>query len=82
MKPMLHLDQATLANMAAALDYACRKLPQDRDTPAVRSYIADQIVEAADKGATSLSELTNVAINVVNSYVFPPSRSWLKALRG
>jgi hypothetical protein len=82
MKPILHFDQATLANMAAVLDYACRKLPQDRDTPAVRSHIADQIVEAANKGAVSLADLSSVALGVANGYVFPPSRSWLKALKG
>ena len=73
MKPILHFDQATLANLAAALDYACRQLPQDRDTPAVRPYIADQIVEAANKGASSLHDLPSVALSVVNSYVFPPN---------
>jgi hypothetical protein len=82
MKEMLHFDQATLANLAGALDYACRKLPRDRDTPAVRSYIGDEIIDAANRSATSLPDLSNVALSIVNSYAFPPSRSWLKALKG
>ena len=82
MTSMLKFDQTTLANMAAALDYACRKLPRDRDIPAIREYIAGEIVAAANKGTTSLSELSNVALHAVNSYLFPPARSWLKALKG
>ncbi|MBR1153627.1 hypothetical protein [Bradyrhizobium sp. JYMT SZCCT0428] len=77
-----HLDQTTVANMAAALDYVCRKLPPERDNPAVRTHIADEIVVAANNGQTSLGDLTDIGLKVVNDFVFPPGRSWLKALRG
>lgn len=82
MKSMLHFDQTTLANMTAALEYVCRKLPPKQDTPAVRKHIAAEISAAADKRQTSVSDLTTVGLKVVNDSVFPPSRSWLKALLG
>jgi hypothetical protein len=80
MKSMLHFDQTTLANMTAALEYVCRKLPPKQDTPAIRKHIAADL-SGADKGA-NLAYLTTVGLKVVNDSVFPPSRSWLKALRG
>lgn len=54
MKSLLNLDQSTLANMTAALEYVCKKLPPDRDNAAIRKYIAEKIVAASEKGQTSL----------------------------
>jgi hypothetical protein len=82
MTSLLDFDQTTLANMTAALEYVCQKLPPDRDNPAVRRHIADQIIAAAKQGKTSLGDLTGAGLKVVNDFVFPPGRSWLKSLRG
>ena len=80
---ILDFDQTTLANMTAALEYVCRKLPPERDNAAIRKYVAEEIVAAAGKGGqASLGDLTSVGLNVVNDYLFPPGRSWLRALRG
>ena len=80
MNSLLEFDETTLANMTAALGYVCRKLPPDRDHPAIRKYIADQIIATATGGQVDLGDLTNVGLKVVNRYLFPPGRSWLKAL--
>ncbi len=82
MNSVLKFDQTTLANMTAALEYVCRKLPPDRDNNAIRKYIAEEIVAASSRGRISLGDLTNVGLKTVNSYLFPPARSWLKALKG
>ena len=82
MKSLLNLDQSTLANMAEALEFVCRKLPPDRNNPAIRNYIAQEMVAATDKQPTSLSDLTSAGLNVVNNFLFPPARSWLRALKG
>ena len=79
---LLQFDQSTLASMTAALEYVCRKLPPDKDNPAIRKYIADEITKAADKGQVSQAELTGVGLKIVNLYLFPPGRSWLRALMG
>lgn len=79
---MLQFDQSTLANMTAALEYVCRKLPPDKDNPAIRKYIADEILSAALKGQTSHGDLAGVGLKAVNGYLFPPGRSWLKAQGG
>ena len=79
---MLQFDQSTLANMTAALEYVCRKLPPDKDNQAVRKHIADEILAACQKGRTSHGELASVGLKVVNGYLFPPGRAWLRALGG
>jgi len=79
---ILQLDQTTIANLTAALEYVCRKLPPERDNHSIRKYIAGEMIGAASKGQTSLSDLMGVGLNVVNGYLFPPGRSWLKALSG
>jgi hypothetical protein len=80
MTSLLNLDQTTLANMTAALEYVYRKLPPDRDNLAIRKHIGEATIAAAHSGQTSLSALTNVGLKMVNGYLFPPSLSWLKAL--
>ena len=77
---MLQFDQSTLANMTAALENACRKSPPDKDNPARRKYIADEILAAALNGQASHGDLVDVGLRAGNSR-FPPGRSWLKALK-
>jgi hypothetical protein len=78
MTSLLKFDQTTLANMTAALEYVYRKLPPERDNPPIRKYIAQQIISAANEGQTALAGLTNAGLRIVNGYLFPPSRPWLK----
>ena len=82
MTSILKFDQTTLANMTAALEYVFRKLPPDQDNPAIRKYIAGEIVEASNRGLTALGDLTDLGLKVVNSYLFPPGRSCLKFFGG
>lgn len=77
---LLKFDQTTLADMAAALKYVCQKLPPDRDNPAIRKLIAEQIIATAKDGRIALGDLTDVGLKIANYYLFPPGRSWLKAL--
>jgi hypothetical protein len=74
MTSLLSLDQTTLANMTAALEYVYRKLPPDRDNRTIRKDIKEDLIAAANAGQTSLDALTNVGLNL-----FPPSRPWLRA---
>ena len=82
MRSMLSFDQTTLANMTAALEYVCLKLPVERDNPEMRKHIAEEIVAAADGGRTSLTDFTAVGLKVVNGFLFPTRRLWLRFRRG
>jgi hypothetical protein len=74
MTSLLKFDQTTLA----ALEYVYRKLPPDRDNPPIRKHIAHHIISVANEGQTALAELTNAGLAIVNGYLFPPTRTWLK----
>jgi hypothetical protein len=82
MSSMLSFDQTTLANMTAALEYVCLKLPVERDNPEIRKHIAEEIVAAADGGRTSLTDFRAVGLKVVNGFLFPIRRPWLRFRRG
>jgi hypothetical protein len=68
------------ANMTTALEYACRKMPPDRDNPAIRKHVADAIIAVSKNNQTSLGALTDTGLEVINVFLFPPQRPWLKAL--
>ena len=53
-------DEHTIADMEVALDRACSDLPHGGDH-AVRSRIADRILERAELGDTTLAALTDAA---------------------
>ena len=74
------LDQRVVLNMVAALEYVCRKLPPDRDTTVNRKSIADEIAKSAKAGRTSLADLRNAGLAVLNNTLDPPKDYWFKKL--
>ena len=78
MVSMLNLDQTTLANMTAALEYVYLKLPPEADRT-VRRKIAVAITAAANEGKTSLVELQDAGLKVINE-TSPSKRSSLSRL--
>lgn len=56
---MGEFDDRTQANMDVVLDEVCAELPHGGDHEN-RKYIAEQLIEAARDGKTSLGELTYV----------------------
>ena len=74
------LDQRTVLNMVAALEYVCRKLPPDHDTPALRKSIADEIATSARAGKTSLADLRQAGLVVLNKVLHPPKDYWFRRL--
>ena len=43
MKMLTEFDQSPIANMTAALDYVCKKIPTEKDSAHLRKQIADEI---------------------------------------
>jgi hypothetical protein len=56
---MSEFDERTQANMDVVLDEVCTELPNGGDHES-RRYIAEQLVQAARAGKTTLKELTYV----------------------
>jgi hypothetical protein len=78
MLSLADLDQRTAVNMVAALEYVCRKVPPDHDTPAFRKSIADEISKSARAGNTSLSDLRHAGLAALNNVLHPPKDYWFK----
>ncbi len=50
---LIEFDQNTLANMTAALEFASKQLPADKDTPEARKEIANKMIDCAKSGRRS-----------------------------
>jgi hypothetical protein len=53
-------DQTTMANMTAALEHACDKLPPGKDTHENRKRIADAMIAYARSGSRTLSDFESL----------------------
>lgn len=54
---LTEFDQSTIANMTAALDYVCKKIPTEKDSTHLRKQIADEIIRCARSGKHTLGAL-------------------------
>ena len=52
---LTEFDQNTMANMTAALEYVCKKIPVEKDGHGTRKSIADAMVASALQGIPNLS---------------------------
>ena len=74
---LLNLDQSTVANMTAALEYVCKKIPPESDSHETRKAIADAMMAAAKAGARSLPQLQEIGSAKLKEIVRPQKRRWL-----
>jgi len=51
---LTEFDQNTIANMTAALEYVCKRIPPDKDSYEVRKRIADAMVACGHAGRCTL----------------------------
>ena len=57
---LIEFDQTTMANMTAALDAVCKRIPPEKDSHEVRKRIADAMVACAKSGRRTLVDFQNV----------------------
>ena len=77
---LTEFDQTTIANMTAALEYVCKKIPADRDTHAFRKLIGDAIIRSANSGRSSYIELQTAGMTALNDILRPANSGWLRRL--
>jgi hypothetical protein len=58
---MSDFDERTQANMDSVLEETCRELPHHGGDHETRKYIAEHLIEAAQSGKTTLTDLRAVA---------------------
>jgi hypothetical protein len=75
---LTEFDQTTIANMTAALDFVCKKIPADKDTDELRKRVADELVRCARLGRRSLIDLQQDGMKVVEETVKPARSNWFR----
>jgi len=63
---LVDFDQTTLANMTAALEYVCKKIPPQRDSQELRRKIANEIVACATSGRRTLVDFQDAGTKVLS----------------
>lgn len=74
---LTEFDQNTMANMTAALEYVCKRIPKEQDGHVIRKRIADAMVDCAKSGIRSYVDLQNAGIAVLDEALRPPGLSQL-----
>jgi hypothetical protein len=73
---LIDLDQNTLANMTAALEFVCKRLPVDKDTPAMRKQIADELIARAKSGCRTYGDFQDAGTKILAGIVRPKRFNW------
>jgi hypothetical protein len=73
---LTEFDQNTIANMTAALDYICKKIPAERDSNELRKRIAEELMQCARLGKRSVIDLQAAGLKLVESSARRSSSRW------
>ena len=78
---LVELDQNTLANMTAALEWVCKRIPSNQDTPEIRKKIADAMIACAKSGRRNYANFQDAGSKRLAEIVKPQRSRWLGWLR-
>jgi hypothetical protein len=77
---LTEFDQNTIANMTAALEYVCKKIPPEKDTHELRKQLGDAIIKSASSGRRTFLDFQNVGLKALEEIVRPPKTNWFRRL--
>ena len=77
---LTEFDQSTIANMTAALEHVCKKIPADKDTHELRKQVADEIIACARAGRRTLIDFQDAGSRIVVDLT-RPAQSWWRRWR-
>jgi hypothetical protein len=78
---LIEFDQTTMANMTAALDQVCRKIPPAKDSHETRKRIADAMVTCAKSGRRSLADFKGAGLEALDEITHSSKFKWLAVFR-
>ena len=79
---LIEFDQNTIANVTAALEYVCKRIPADKDTHELRKRHADAMILSANSGRHAYIDLQNAGPKALDDILRPPTSGWLGRLFG
>ena len=74
---LIEFDQNTLANMTAALEAVCKKLPANEDNHDNRKSIADAMIASARSGKRTYLDLKDAGAAALKQIMRPSKFGWL-----
>jgi hypothetical protein len=63
---LIEYDQTTMANMTAALDSVCKKIPRGHDSHDTRKLIADAMLASARSGRRNFIDFRSAGMAVLD----------------
>jgi hypothetical protein len=73
---LTEFDQNTIANMTAALEYVCKRIPPDKDSHEIRKRIADAMVACGHAGRRTLVDFQDAGTKILDEIAKPKGFSW------
>ncbi|WP_024516291.1 hypothetical protein [Bradyrhizobium sp. Tv2a-2] len=73
---LIEFDQNTMANMTAALEHVCKKIPVDKDNHDTRKRIADAMVACAKAGRRSYVDFQNAGFRSLDDITRSARFDW------
>jgi hypothetical protein len=77
---LTEFDQNTIANMTAALEYVCKKIPAEKDSQELRKLIGAAMIACAKSGQRTYIDLQNAGLKELQDRLQPQKSSWLGRL--
>ena len=71
---MIEFDQNTIANMTAALDYVCKKIPPESESESLRKSIGNEIIRSAQSGKRDLIDMQEAGLRVLKAALKPKKK--------
>ena len=78
---LTEFDQNTIANMTAALDFVCKKIPADKDSTELRKKIADELIQCARSGKRTVIDLQNAGLTILKATAALSGFNWFDLRR-
>ena len=79
---LIEHDQNIIANMTAALDSVCKKIPSGFDRHETRKRIADAMIACARTGKRTFTDFRSAGMQVLDEMPRPRKFSWFGLVRG
>ena len=73
---LTEFDQSTIANMTAALEYVCKKIPPEKDSEVLRKRIGAALIDCANRGRRTFIDFQIAGLAALAEAVQPPNFGW------
>lgn len=73
---LTEFDQSTIANMTAALEYVCKRIPPEKDSAVLRKRIGAAVIDCANQGRRTFIDFQNAGLAALAKAVQPAKFGW------